>query len=205
MIYKIFVRACYDALDGQNIGAGAYIMTVDGAIKDSNCFKVENSSNNAAALKAVIGALGQVPCESEVVFVTNMDYVGKAVMNTQARNANLELLAKSDRLINEKKLKVSFRRTDTPADEETYNMTCEMINDVVGYDINAKFSKFRKPEATRKNNIPRVKGSDIFTSIHGNKPAFNPDPTRLNESERNILRGKLNMLITNAQDILAML
>ena len=196
MIYQIYVRACYDALDGQNIGAGAYIMTVNGAIKDSNCFKVENSSNNAAALKAVIGALGQVPCESEVVFVTNMDYVGKAVMNTQARNANLELLAKSDKLIKDKALKVSFRRTDTPADEETYNMTCEMINDVVGYDINAKFSKFRKKDGPA---IPKVKG-DIFTSIYGNKPSG-----RLNENEKTVLRGKLNTLIHDAQEILAML
>ena len=200
MIYQIYVRACYDALDGQNIGAGAYIMTVDGAIKDSNCFKVENSSNNAAALKAVIGALGQVPCESEVVFVTNMDYVGKAVMNTQARNANLELLAKSDKLIKDKALKVSFRRTDTPADEETYNMTCEMINDVVGYDINAKFSKFRKKNEPGKRAVPTIKANSLFTSIYGNKPSG-----RLNENEKTVLRGKLNTLIHDAQEILAML
>lgn len=200
MIYQIYVRACYDALDGQNIGAGAYIMTVDGAIKDSNCFKVENSSNNAAALKAVIGALGQVPCESEVVFVTNMDYVGKAVMNTQARNANLELLAKSDKLIKDKALKVSFRRTNTPADEETYDMTCEMINDVVGYDINAKFSKFRKKAEPDKRSVPTIKANSLFTSIYGNKPSG-----RLNENEKTVLRGKLNMLIHDAQDILAML
>ena len=199
MIYQIYVRACYDALDGQNIGAGAYIMTVDGAIKDSNCFKVENSSNNAAALKAVIGALGQVPCESEVVFVTNMDYVGKAVMNTQARNANLELLAKSDKLIKDKALKVSFRRTNTPADEETYNMTCEMINDVVGYDINAKFSKFSKKAEPGKRAVPTIKGN-LFTSIYGNKPSG-----RLNENEKTVLRGKLNTLIHDAQEILAML
>lgn len=201
MNYNVFVRACYDALDGQNIGAGAYIMTVDGAIKDSNCFKVENSSNNAAALKAVIGALGQVPCESDVEFVTNMDYVARAVMNTQARNANLDLLTKSDKLIQDKMLKVTFRRTNTPVDEETYNMTCEMINDVVGYDINAKFSQFKKKDGPA---IPKVKG-DIFTSIYGNKPAGRPNTDDLNESEKNILRGKLNMLISNAQDILAML
>lgn len=200
MKYNVFVRACYDALDGQNIGAGAYIMTVDGAIKDSNCFKVENSSNNAAALKAVIGALGQVPCESEVVFVTNMDYVGKAVMNTQARNANLELLAKSDKLIKDKALKVSFRRTNTPADEETYDMTCEMINDVVGYDINAKFSKFRKKAEPDKRAVPTIKANSLFTSIYGNKSSG-----RLNENEKTVLRGKLNMLIHDAQDILAML
>lgn len=200
MKYTIYTRGCYDYAHDAQVGAGAYVMIVDGGVKGSDCFKVEQTSHLAAELKAIIGALGQVPCESEVEFVTDTDYIPGAVMNTQSRNTNLELLAKSDKLIKEKYLSVTFRRTDTPVDKETSDMAREMCNDVVGYDINAKYSKYKKEskEPTAKKRVPTISGGSIFTSIY-------PQKSALKEDEKQILRGKLNTLIREAQDILALL
>jgi ribonuclease HI len=127
-------------------GAFAYVIC-DGSGKElkRNAWKIVHETNNRAELKAIIAGLYHLPGDAKnVAVVSDSMYALNTLSKEWSRNANTDLFPVHDRIVSERGLRVRYFWVKGHSGDK-YNEICDqMCNDVLGYDANAEFEKYRK-------------------------------------------------------------
>lgn len=127
-------------------GAFAYVICdCEGNEIKRNAWKISKETNNRAELKAIIAALYQLPEDAKrVVVVSDSMYALNTLSKQWSRNANADLFPIHDRIVSERGLKVYYRWVKGHSGEYFNELCDKLCNDVLGYDANAEFEKYRK-------------------------------------------------------------
>ena len=131
-----------------NEGAFAYVILDDkGTVIKKVAYKCANETNNRMELKAIIAALYNLPNKEEQVnalVVSDSQYALCTLFGTWRRNINQDLFDVYERIIKERKIEIEWKWVKGH-NGDYYNELCDtMCNQVLGYDANAEFAKFKK-------------------------------------------------------------
>lgn len=142
--YIIHTDGAYSRIHDE--GAFAYVIcdANDEEIK-RNAWKISQETNNRAELKAIIAAIHHLPQGAKRIRVeSDSQYALNTLFGGWARNKNLDLFEVADRIIRERGLEIEFQWVKGHSGDK-YNEICDQLcNDVLGYDANAEFEKYRK-------------------------------------------------------------
>lgn len=142
--YIIYTDGAYSMM--HNEGAFSYVM-LDGnmnAIK-SGAWKIKDESNNRAELKAIITAIYHLPRNAKnVKVISDSQYALKTLSGEWNRKMNIDLFDVFEKVTNGKKLTITYEWIKGHNGNK-YNELCDkMCNDVLGYNANAEFERYRK-------------------------------------------------------------
>ena len=142
--YIIHTDGAYSRMHDE--GAFAYVICNgnDEEIK-RNAWKISQETNNRAELKAIIAALHHLPAGAQKVKVeSDSQYALNSLFGGWARNKNLDLFEVADRIIRERDLEIEYRWVKGHNGDKFNEICDKMCNDVLGYDANAEFLKYKK-------------------------------------------------------------
>lgn len=98
-------------------------------------------------LKAIIAALYNLPNKEEKVnalVVSDSQYALCTLFGTLRRNLNKDLFDVYERILKEREIEIEWKWVKGH-NGDFYNEMCdEMCNQVLGYDVNEEFAKFKK-------------------------------------------------------------
>lgn len=144
--FVIYTDGAYSRLN--NEGAFAYvILDVSGIVIKKAAHKCTNETNNRMELKAIIAALYNLPNKNEKVsalVVSDSQYALCTLFGTWRRNLNQDLFEVYERILKEREIDIEWKWVKGH-NGNYYNEMCDtMCNQVLGYDANAEFAKFKK-------------------------------------------------------------
>ena len=144
MDYIIHTDGAYSRM--HNEGAFAYVIC-DGNDKEikRRAWKISNETNNRAELKAIIAGLHNLPANAKkVIVISDSMYALNTCSGNWSRNANTDLFDIHDKIVMERGLNVSYKWVKGH-NGDYFNEICDqMCNDVLGYDANAEFQRYKK-------------------------------------------------------------
>lgn len=143
--YVIYTDGAYS--QQRNDGAFAYVI-LDGfgwLVVKKNAWKIENETNNRAELKAIIAALYHLPQNAkDVVVRSDSQYALNTLSGKWGRSANEDLFEAFDRVMAERNLNVHYEWVRGHSGDEYNEMCDKMCNEVLGYDANAEYNKYKR-------------------------------------------------------------
>ncbi len=144
MDYTIYTDGAYSRK--HNEGAFAYVMLdKDGNEVKRFSKKIANETNNRAELKAIIAGIYHLPAGAKrIKVISDSQYALHTLFGTWARNANNDLFDKFDEIMKHKKFEVEWAWIRGHSGNK-YNELCDKLcNDVLGYDANEEYNKYKK-------------------------------------------------------------
>lgn len=145
MKYTIYTDGAYSRLHDE--GAFAFvILNEDGGEVLRMCHKIVHETNNRAELKAIIAAVYKLPKDAtKARIISDSMYALNTLQGIWARNINHDLFEVWDRTINDRSdVELEFLWVKGHSGDE-YNELCDQLcNQVLGYDANAEFAKYKK-------------------------------------------------------------
>ena len=144
--FVIYTDGAYSRL--KNEGAFSYvILDNNGIIIKKAAYKCVNETNNRMELKAIIAAIYSLPNVDEklsVLVVSDSQYALCTLFGTWRRNLNKDLFDVYERIMKDREIDIEWKWVKGH-NGDYYNEMCdEMCNQVLGYDANAEFAKFKK-------------------------------------------------------------
>lgn len=144
--FVLYADGAYSRM--QNEGAFAYIiLDENGNIVKQRAYKIKNETNNRAELKAIIAGLYNIPepdKKANVLVVSDSQYALCTLLGTWARKANQDLFEVYEQILKDRDLEIEWKWVKGH-NGELYNEMCdEMCNQILGYDVNEEFAKFKK-------------------------------------------------------------
>ena len=108
-------------------------------------YKIQQETNNRAELKAIIAALYQLPQDAKkVMVVSDSQYALMTLFGGWSRNTNNDLFDIFERIKLERELNIEWCWVKGHSGDLFNEMCDEMCNQVLGYNANAEFAKFKK-------------------------------------------------------------
>lgn len=164
MEYKIYTDGAYSQKN--NEGAFAYvILNVEDAEVERKARVIKNETNNRAELKAIISAVHRLPSDATSVTVySDSQYALKTLSGEWSHTNNHDLFKVwMDVLGKKRSLKITYKWVKGH-NGDVYNELCDqMCNDVLGYDANEEFSRYKK----KKKEEPKIRiTSDLAWSVY---------------------------------------
>lgn len=145
MKYTIYTDGAYSRLHDE--GAFAFvILNEDGGEVLRMGHKVVHETNNRAELKAIIAAVYKLPKDAtKARIISDSMYALNTLQGIWARNINHDLFEVWDKTINDRSdVELEFLWVKGHSGDE-YNELCDQLcNQVLGYDANAEFAKYKK-------------------------------------------------------------
>lgn len=145
MKYTIYTDGAYSRLHDE--GAFSFvILNEDGTEVLRMGHKIVHETNNRAELKAIIAAVYKLPKDAtKARIISDSMYALNTLQGVWARNINHDLFEVWERTINERSdVELEFLWVKGHSGDE-YNELCDQLcNQVLGYDANAEFSKYKK-------------------------------------------------------------
>lgn len=144
MKYTIYTDGAYSRQ--HNEGAFAYVMlNCENTEVERKAYKITNETNNRAELKAIIAAVNRLPNDAtEVCVFSDSQYALKTLSGEWKRSSNLDLFLVWDDVLKKKHVTIEYNWVKGH-DGNVYNELCDQLcNDVLGYDANAEFEKYKK-------------------------------------------------------------
>lgn len=144
MKYIIYTDGAYSQQHDE--GAFAYVMLNDKNVEvERKAYKISKESNNRAELKAIIAAVNRLPDDAtEVCIFSDSQYALNTLSGKWNRSCNLDLFAVWDKVLEKKHVKLVYNWVKGH-NGNVYNEICDQLcNDVLGYDANAEFEKYKK-------------------------------------------------------------
>ena len=144
MKYTIYTDGAYSRQHDE--GAFAYVILNDKKAEvERKAYKISKESNNRAELKAIIAAVNRLPDDAtEVCIFSDSQYALNTLSGKWNRSCNLDLFAVWDKVLEKKHVKLVYNWVKGH-NGNVYNEICDQLcNDVLGYDANAEFEKYKK-------------------------------------------------------------
>lgn len=148
MKYTIYTDGAYSRQHDE--GAFAYvILNYENAEIERKAYKITKETNNRAELKAIIAAVNRLPDDaSEVCIYSDSQYALYTLSGAWKRNSNLDLFKVWDKVLEKKNNVVIEYNWVKGHNGNVYNELCDQLcNDILGYDANAEFEKYKKTKA----------------------------------------------------------
>ena len=143
--YIIHTDGAYSRLNDE--GAFAYVICDGNDLElKRNAWKITGETNQRAELKAIIAAIHHLPKDASYAkVISDSLYALNTLSGKWGRNANLDLFDSFERVMRGKGgLKIEWQWVKGHSGDK-YNELCDkMCNDVLGYDCNKEFEKYRK-------------------------------------------------------------
>lgn len=144
--FVIYTDGAYSRL--KNEGAFSYvILDNNGIIIKKAAYKCVNETNNRMELKAIIAAIYNLPNVNEklsVLVVSDSQYALCTLFGTWRRNLNKDLFDVYERIMKDREIDIEWKWVKGH-NGDYYNEMCdEMCNQILGYDVNSEFAKFKK-------------------------------------------------------------
>ncbi len=141
--YIIYTDGAYSMKNDE--GSFAYVM-LDGQMNYIKHFskKIVHETNNRAELKAIIAAIYHLPEGAKYIkVVSDSQYALNTLSGKMGRNANLDLFDIYDDILSRHDYEIEYEWVRGHSGNE-YNELCDKLcNDVLGYDANAEFEKYK--------------------------------------------------------------
>lgn len=152
MKYTIYTDGAYSQI--HNEGAFAYvILNYANTEVERKAYKITNESNNRAELKAIIAAINRLPDDAtEVKVFSDSQYALFTLQGKWKQKSNKDLFDAWGKVLNKKQgVQIEYNWVKGH-NGNVYNELCDQLcNDVLGYDANAKFEKFKKTKMPAMN------------------------------------------------------
>ena len=142
--YIIHTDGAYSRMHDE--GAFAYVIC-NGKNEEikRNAWKITHETNNRAELKAIIAAIHHLPQDAKKIRVeSDSQYALNTLFGTWSRNQNIDLFEVGDRIIAERGIVVEYKWIKGHSGEKFNEICDKLCNDVLGYDANAEFLRFKK-------------------------------------------------------------
>lgn len=142
--YIIYTDGAYSRIHDE--GAFAYvILDCNGNEVKHYASKISHETNNRAELKAIIAAIYHLPFGARrIKVISDSQYALNTLFGGWARNANKDLFDVFDKIIADKDYVIEHEWVRGHTGNQ-YNELCDSLcNDILGYDANAEFEKYRK-------------------------------------------------------------
>lgn len=126
-------------------GASAYVILKDGIIAYKKAFKVVEETNQRAELKAIIGAIMELPKNGSAKIFTDSQYAIGVLSNPSWNpKKNLDLIEMFREEERHRNLSLEFEWVKGHSGN-VYNEMCDrMCDECVGYDLNAEFAIYKR-------------------------------------------------------------
>lgn len=146
MKYKIYTDGAYSQIHDE--GAFAYVIldANDNEI-ERKAYKITKETNNRAELKAIIAGVNKLPMDADAVDIfSDSQYALKTLSGEWGRRTNHDLFDVWQNVLtcrsDVQSISYNWVRGHNG---NKYNELCDQLcNDMLGYDANAEFEKFRK-------------------------------------------------------------
>ena len=146
MNYTIYTDGAYSRQHDE--GAFAYvILNCENAEIERNAYKITKETNNRAELKAIIAAFNRLPDDADEVYIDSDSQYALNTLSGQWQQKSNEDLFKVWRKVRaeHKNIKHITYNWVKGHNGNVYNEICDQLcNDVLGYDANAEFEKYKK-------------------------------------------------------------
>ena len=144
MKYSIYTDGAYSKQNDE--GAFAYVILnyADTEI-ERKAYKITKETNNRAELKAIIAAVNRLPKDAtEVDIFSDSQYALKTLSFEWGHNNNHDLFDAWKKVLEKRKsVDISYNWVKGH-NGNVYNELCDQLcNDILGYDANAEFEKYR--------------------------------------------------------------
>lgn len=150
MTYTIYTDGGYSRI--HNEGAFAYVMLdTNGNVVKKLAKKITNETNNRAELKAIIAGIYLLPQDAEKVkVISDSQYALNTLFGGWSRNANDDLFKIFDDVMSKRtELSIEWEWVRGHSGNEYNEMCDKMCNDVLGYDANAEYDKYKKKKVIK--------------------------------------------------------
>lgn len=151
MNYTIYTDGAYSRQHEE--GAFAYvILNGENAEVERKAYKITKETNNRAELKAIIAAFNRLPDDAdEVDIYSDSQYALNTLSGQWQQKSNEDLFKVWHKVRAEhKNIKHITYNWVKGHNGNVYNEICDQLcNDVLGYDANAEFEKYKK----KKNEV----------------------------------------------------
>ena len=127
-------------------GAFAYV-TLDGKgeVYKRKVWKITHETNQRAELKAIIAAIHHLPKEAHRVrVVSDSMYALNTLSGKWGRNTNLDLFKSFEKVMSGRTLDIEWEWVKGHNGDKYNEMCDQMCNEILGYDVNAEFEKYKK-------------------------------------------------------------
>lgn len=127
-------------------GAFAFVLC-DGNGREFNrsAWKIERETNNRAELKAIIAALYYLPQNAKYVRVeSDSQYALNTLFHGWARNKNTDLFEAFERVVRKRNMEIDAVWVKGHSGDYFNELCDKLCNDVLGYDANSEFNKYKK-------------------------------------------------------------
>ena len=145
MEYTIYTDGAYSRLHDEGAFAFVILNEAGGEVLRMG-HKVVHETNNRAELKAIIAAVYKLPKDAtKARIISDSMYALNTLQGIWARNINHDLFEVWERTISDKSdVELEFLWVKGHSGDE-YNELCDQLcNQVLGYDANAEFAKYKK-------------------------------------------------------------
>lgn len=147
-VYDYIIHA-YGVYSRKNDEGAFAFVVCDGEdkIAFNRAYRIEHETNNRAQLKAIIAALYQLPkfFAKNVMVVSSSQYALNTLFNGWSRNSNNDLFDVFEKIQKERQFNLDWCWVKGHSDEDFFNELCDRLcKDVLGYDANEEFTKFKK-------------------------------------------------------------
>ena len=150
MKYKIYTDGAYSRMHDE--GAFAYVILNEHDCEiERRAYKITKETNNRAELKAIIAGIHRLPSDaSEVCVNSDSQYALKTLSGEWGHTNNDDLFLAWEKVLGARKdLAIKYKWVKGH-DGNVFNELCDQLcNEVLGYDANAEFQRFRKKKAER--------------------------------------------------------
>lgn len=146
MRYTIYTDGAYSRQHDE--GAFAYvILNSENTVVERKAYKITKETNNRAELKAIIAAFNRLPDDADEVDIYSDSQYALNTLSGQWQQKSNEDLFKVWRKVRaeHKNIKHITYNWVKGHNGNVYNEICDQLcNDVLGYDANAEFEKYKK-------------------------------------------------------------
>lgn len=150
MKYIVYTDGGYSRI--HNEGAFAYVtLDATGNVVKKLAKKITNENNNRAELKAIIAGIYHLPQDAEKVkVISDSQYALNTLFGGWSRNANDDLFKIFDDVMSKRtELSIEWKWVRGHSGNEYNEMCDKMCNDVLGYDANAEYDKYKKKKVIK--------------------------------------------------------
>jgi ribonuclease HI len=156
MKYIVYTDGAYSQMNDEGAYAFVILTELNNEVKRF-AEKITHETNNRAELKAIIAALHQLPQDAKKVLVeSDSQYALMTLFGSWSRKKNEDLFDVYENIISKRRFVIEWSWVKGHSGD-TFNEMCdEMCNQVLGYNANEEYEKYKRIKEKKDKNSGSV-------------------------------------------------